>query len=90
MIYSQHFPKFAIVEIKFKIGNRIKELRDVKQMAQKDLAYASDLDRSYIASVENGQRNISIVNIEKIAVALGVTLKDFFGNDKFDNDSTSS
>ena len=90
MIYSQHFPKFAIVEIKSKIGNRIKELRDVKEMSQKDLAYASDLDRSYIASVENGQRNISIVNIEKIAAALGVTLKDFFGNDKFDNDSTSS
>ena len=78
------------MEIKSKIGNRIKELRDVKEMAQKDLAYASDLDRSYIASVENGQRNISIVNIEKIAIALGVTLIDFFGNDKFDNDSTSS
>ncbi len=78
------------MEIKSKIGNRIKELRDVKQMSQKDLAYASDLDRSYIASVENGQRNISIVNIEKIAVALEVTLKEFFGNDKFDNDSTSS
>tara|TARA_R110001583_G_scaffold115798_2_gene266397 strand:- start:698 stop:919 length:222 start_codon:yes stop_codon:yes gene_type:complete len=71
------------VEIKSKIGNRIKELRDVKQMAQKDLAYASDLDRSYIASVENGQRNISIVNIEKIAVALGVTVKEFFNNDNF-------
>ena len=78
------------MEIKSKIGNRIKELRGVKQMSQKDLAYASDLDRSYIASVENGQRNISIVNIEKIAVALGVTLKEFFGNDNFDNDSTSS
>ena len=78
------------MEIKSKIGNRIKELREVKQMSQKDLAYASDLDRSYIASVENGQRNISIVNIEKIAVALEVSLKEFFGNDKFDNDSTSS
>lgn len=83
MIYSQHFTKFAIVEIKSKIGNRIKELRDVKEMSQKDLAYASDLDRSYIASVENGQRNISIVNIEKIAIALGVTLKQFFDNGNF-------
>lgn len=78
------------MEIKSKIGNRIKELRDVKQMSQKDLAYASDLDRSYIASVENGQRNISIINIEKIAIALGVTLKELFGNDKFDNNSASS
>jgi len=78
------------MKVKSKIGNRIKELRDIKEMSQKDLAYASDLDRSYIASVENGQRNISIINIEKIAVALGVSLKEFFGNDKFDNDSTSS
>lgn len=90
MIYSRQIHNFAFVEIKSKIGNRIKELREVKQMSQKDLAYASDLDRSYIASVENGQRNISIVNIEKITIALGVSLKEFFGNDKFDNDSTSS
>lgn len=78
------------MEIKTKIGNRIKELREIKNMSQKDLAYASDLDRSYIASVENGQRNISIVNIEKIAKALDVTLKDFFNNGKFDNNSASS
>jgi len=71
------------VEIKSKIGNRIKELRGVKEMSQKDLAYASDLDRSYIASVENGQRNISIVNIEKIAVALGENLITFFNSKIF-------
>lgn len=71
------------MEIKSKIGVRIKELREVKQMSQKDLAYTSDLDRSYIASVENGKRNISIVNIEKIAVALEVTLKEFFNDSKF-------
>ncbi len=78
------------MDIKTKIGIRIKELREIKNMSQKDLAYSSDLDRSYIASVENGQRNISIVNIEKIAKALEVTLKDFFNNGKFDNNSTSS
>ena len=83
MIYSQQFLKFAIVEIKSKIGNRIKELREIKQMSQKDLAYTADLDRSYIASVENGKRNISIVNIEKIAIALGVKLQDFFNNSVF-------
>lgn len=83
MIYSQHFLNFVFVEIKSKIGNRIKELRGVKEMSQKDLAYASDLDRSYIASVENGQRNISIVNIEKIAVALGKNLITFFNSKIF-------
>jgi transcriptional regulator with XRE-family HTH domain len=72
------------MDVKLKIGQRIKQLRDVKGMAQKDLAYAADLDRSYIASIENGQRNVSIVNIEKIAVAFGLTLKQFFEDDKFD------
>ncbi|MCB9321404.1 XRE family transcriptional regulator [Maribellus luteus] len=78
------------MDVKSKIGIRIKELREQKNMSQKDLAYSADLDRSYIASVENGQRNISIVNIEKVSTALGVTLKEFFNNGKFDNNSTGS
>ena len=57
-------------------------------MSQKDLSFASDLDRSYLASVENGKRNISIVNIEKIALALGVTLKEFFNTEDFENFTT--
>jgi len=78
------------MDVKSKIGLRIKNLRDLASMSQKDLAYTADLDRSYIASVENGQRNISIMNIEKIATALNVTLKEFFNYDEFDNTSTSS
>lgn len=71
------------MDVKEKIGLRIKELREAQGMSQKNLSYAADLDRSYIASVENGQRNISIVNIEKIAIALGVSLKELFNNVKF-------
>lgn len=76
------------MDIKLKIGQRIKELREQVGMSQKDLAYAADLDRSYIASIENGQRNVSIVNIEKIAIALNVTVKEFFKNKSFENSST--
>jgi transcriptional regulator with XRE-family HTH domain len=71
------------VDIKLKIGQRIKELREKAEMSQKDLAYTADLDRSYIASIENGQRNVSIVNVEKIAVALGVSLKELFNDAQF-------
>ena len=78
MIYSRQTLTFAVVDIKLKIGHRIKELREQAEMSQKDLAYAADLDRSYIASIENGQRNVSIVNIEKIANALNLKLKDLF------------
>ena len=77
-----------LMGVKSKIGNIIKELRQLKQMSQKDLAYDSNLDRSYIASVENGQRNISVINIEKLAVALGVSLKEFFNSKKFENSTT--
>lgn len=66
------------MDIKVRIGKRIRSIREEKNMSQKDLAYSSDLDRSYIASVENGQRNISVVNIEKIALALDVTLCELF------------
>ena len=72
------------MDCKAKIGLRIKELRELKAMSQKDLAYTSDLDRSYIASVENGQRNISIVNIEKIANSLKISLKEFFNHENFE------
>lgn len=78
------------MDVKSKIGLRIKKLRELASMSQKDLAYTADLDRSYIASVENGQRNISIINIEKIATALNISLKEFFNYDEFNNTTTSS
>jgi len=72
------------MNIKEKIGLRIKELREERGLSQKDVAYAADLDRSYIASIENGTRNVSSVNIEKIAKALHVTMKVFFEDNKFE------
>ena len=75
---------------KEKIGLRIKILREKNNISQKDLAYTSNLDRSYIASVENGKRNISIINIEKIATALNVSIKEFFNDAEFDKTSRRS
>ena len=72
------------MNIKEKIGARIKELREARGLSQKDVAYAADLDRSYIASIENGARNVSSVNIEKIAKALRVSIRTFFSDDKFE------
>jgi len=59
------------------IGNRIKELRVKSDLSQEKLAYACDLDRTYIGSVERGERNISIINLNKIAIALKISLSDF-------------
>ena len=66
------------MDIKILIGKRVKELRNNLGISQEALADLANLDRTYITSVECGHRNISITNIEKLAVALKVSLKEFF------------
>lgn len=61
-----------------KIGNRIWELRSHTGLSQEKFAQKIGMDRTYFASVELGKRNISIVNIEKIANGLDVSLSEFF------------
>lgn len=56
------------------IGNKIREVRNERGMSQEALAHKAGLDRTYITSVERGKRNISIVNLEKIANALDIDL----------------
>ena len=66
------------MDIKIAVGKRVKELRYKLGISQEELADIAELDRTYITSVECGKRNISIVNVEKLANALNVTLKEFF------------
>lgn len=54
-------------------GQNVQTARNEKKLSQEKLAELSELDRTYISSVERGQRNISILNIIKIADALGLT-----------------
>lgn len=66
------------MDIKVLVGKRVKELRNRLGVSQEELADLAGLDRTYITSVECGRRNISIVNIEKLAKALKVSLAEFF------------
>lgn len=66
------------MDIKQTVGKRIRELRNKLGVSQEELAAIVELDRTYITSVESGKRNISIVNIEKLATALNVSLAEFF------------
>ena len=68
---------FMITE---KIGVRIRELRKETGLSQEKFASKIGMDRTYFASVELGKRNISIVNLEKIAQGLNVSLSDMFVN----------
>ena len=56
----------------------MKEIRLGKGVSQEALAAAADLHRTYVSSVERGERNVSIVNIARLADALNVPICEFF------------
>ena len=59
------------------IGNRIRDLRSCMGLSQEKLALKADLDRTYLAGVENGKRNLSVRSLEKIINALDVSFQEF-------------
>jgi len=65
-------------DIRKSYGERLKAFRKIKGLSQEDLAFKSTIHRTYISEVERGRRNISIVNIAKIAKALNLSIKEFF------------
>ncbi len=65
-------------QIQKHFGERVRSLRKQKGISQEALAFACGLDRTYIGGVERGERNISLLNIYKIASALGVQAKELF------------
>ena len=66
------------VMITEKVGNRIKFLRQQQGLTQEKLALKAGIDRTYLAGIESGKRNATLVSIEKIVNALEVTLSFFF------------
>lgn len=64
--------------IKREFGERVRELRNEKRLSQEALARACGLDRTYIGGIERGERNLSLINIHKIADALPVPVRELF------------
>lgn len=66
-----------------KFGKRIKLLRNEAKISQEELASISGLHRTYIGMIERGEKNITLKNIEKIAISLNINiselLKDMYG-----------
>lgn len=65
-------------KVKKRFGERMRQIRKENGISQEALALACGLDRSYIGGVERGERNISLINIYKIASALGIAAKVLF------------
>ena len=66
--------------ITIQLGERIRELRQATGLSQEKFALSIGMDRTYFASVELGKRNIAIINLEKIAIGLNITLSQLFEN----------
>jgi len=66
------------MNIKQKFGQKIKNLRKSKGISQEKLANLAEIDRTYLPTIEKGERNVSIEIVEKLAKALGVKIKDLF------------
>ena len=68
------------MDIKSKLGIRIRELRHNRDWSQEQFSHICGLDRTYIAGIEQGKRNVSVVNLEKIANGFDLTLSQLFTN----------
>lgn len=68
--------------ILIKFGERVREIRKQKDLSQEELAYKADLHRTYIGMIERAEKNVTLLNIEKIANALEVNIKELFINER--------
>ena len=59
-----------------RVGFNIRKIREEKGISQEELAGIADLHRAYIGQIERGEKNIGLRNLEKIAKALKVNIKD--------------
>lgn len=75
---SRHEEKGGPARHSQALGFAVKARREALEMTQEDLAEAARIHRTYLSDVERGTRNLSLVNIERLALALRMTLAELF------------
>ena len=60
------------------LGMRVRYLREQKKMTLEDLSFEANVNKNYLSDLERGNRNPTVKILEKIAVALGITLEELF------------
>ena len=65
-----------MAQISKTLGQNIKRIRLKKRMSQGDICRAIDMDRSYMSAIESGKKNVTLVVLEKLANALGVSVDE--------------
>lgn len=71
------------MDLKEKVGLRIRQLRKEQELSQEALGYKAEVDRTYVTDVENGRRNVSVEILERLIKALGVSVAEFFNSKDF-------
>jgi transcriptional regulator with XRE-family HTH domain len=61
-----------------KLGQRIKEVREGKELSQLDVASICDYDKTTISRIENGRTNITLRTLVTLALAMEVDISQFF------------
>ena len=74
---SSAVPKKILIQF----GKQMRKEREKQKISQEKLAERAELHRNYVGAVERGEKNISLINIEKIAKALQMETSDFFKKD---------
>jgi transcriptional regulator with XRE-family HTH domain len=69
-------------DILIRFGRRVRDLRKEKGLSQEQLSFKAELHRTYIGMIERAEKNITLLNIEKIAKALEVSVNNLM---TFDN-----
>lgn len=69
-------------EILVKFGQKVRQLRIKQNISQEKLAEKANVHRTYIGMIERAEKNITLINIEKIAKALEVNISDLFSDEK--------
>ncbi len=71
------------MDLKQKVGLRIRQLRKELELSQEALALKAEVDRTYVTDVEAGRRNVSLEILERLIRALEVSVADFFNCKEF-------
>ena len=67
-------------DVQKRFGARLRALRKERDLSQEEVALSAGLDRSYLGKIERGEANVSLVNIHRIAGALGVRTGELLGS----------
>ena len=71
------------MDLKQKVGQRIRQLRKELNLSQEALALKAEVDRTYVTDVEAGRRNVSLEIMGRLIIALEVSVAEFFNSKEF-------